>query len=156
MTRYAVLAVLAALLVGGSVGTAASTTGPTLKVAYNKKLKAKIIVDGKGLTLYMFKGDGNGAATCTDKIFPGCTKEWPPLIDSGTTEALAPLDASLLGTATRDDGKVQVTYNGHALYYFRGDGTTPPDRKPGQIYGQNYVLLWWVLGANGKPIKKRV
>ncbi|MHB8642180.1 MAG: COG4315 family predicted lipoprotein [Gaiellaceae bacterium] len=140
-----------ALLAGGAPA-GATTSAKTLKLAYSKELKAKILVDGKGLTLYMFGADPKNVATCTKSLDPQCPKSWPPL--RGPVTAGAGVSARLIATATRSDGIAQVSYNGHALYYFGGDGsTTPPDRKPGQINGQNFLSLWWVLDARGRPIK---
>jgi len=58
-----------------------------------------------------------------------------------------------LGTFKRSDGKLQVTYNGHALYYFRGAASSPADRKPGQLNGQGYITAFWVLNPRGRPIR---
>lgn len=44
----------------------------------------------------------------------------------GKPHAGTAVRASLLGTTKRKDGKLEVTYNRHPLYYFVGD------RKPGQ------------------------
>ena len=60
--------------------------------------------------------------------------------------------ASLLGTTKRKDGKLEVTYNHHPLYYF------VTDRKPGQTTGQGVNQFggpWWVLSAAGKEIHSR-
>jgi len=51
-----------------------------------------------------------------------------------------------LGTTTRTDGKVEVTYAGHPLYYFQ------KDKAPGDITGQGvngFGDLWWVLTPAG-------
>ena len=48
---------------------------------------------------------------------------------------------------TRDDGSVQVTYNGWPLYYFA------PDRGPGDARGQNSGDLWYVVSTYGGPIQ---
>jgi predicted lipoprotein with Yx(FWY)xxD motif len=53
------------------------------------------------------------------------------------------------GTTKRHDGKTEVTYNGHPLYYYAGDS------KPGAITGQGvkqFGAKWYVLGRNGKKI----
>ena len=58
-------------------------------------------------------------------------------------------DASLLGTTKRKDGKLQVTYHGHPLYFFL------PDKKAGDINGQGYVHfggVWWTVSAAGAKI----
>ena len=57
--------------------------------------------------------------------------------------------ASLLGTTTRTDGKVEVTYAGHPLYYFI------QDKKAGDTTGQGvngFGALWWVLSPSGAAI----
>jgi predicted lipoprotein with Yx(FWY)xxD motif len=151
MRRATVLAGAIAILALGATASA-TISGTTLKLAYSKELKTQILVDGKGLTLYVFGADTKNVGTCTKSIDPRCLSSWPPL--SGKVTAGRGVSAALIGTATRSDGKAQVSYNGHALYYFHGDGgTTPADRKPGQINGQNFLSLWWVLNAKGKPIK---
>jgi hypothetical protein len=59
------------------------------------------------------------------------------------------LNASLAGTATRPDGKPQVTYNGHPLYLFSGD------QNPGDANGQGSTAFggsWFALNAAGSPV----
>ena len=147
--RTRLVLVLAALAAG--VGVAgATTTGTTLKLAYNKELKAKIIVDAKGYALYMWTADPRNASVC--KAADECTKWWPPVIGPATVGA--GLSPKLVRSFTRAGGEQQVTYNGHALYRFHGYTSVPPDRKPGQINGQGLFKVWYVLGANGKPIKR--
>ena len=43
----------------------------------------------------------------------------------------------------RPDGKTQVTYNGHPLYYFASD-TAAGDAK-----GNGYGGIWFIATANG-------
>jgi predicted lipoprotein with Yx(FWY)xxD motif len=57
------------------------------------------------------------------------------------------VDASLLGTSARDDGTLQVTYNGHPLYHFAGD------QAPGDTNGQGVGGIWFVVSPAGDPIK---
>jgi predicted lipoprotein with Yx(FWY)xxD motif len=57
--------------------------------------------------------------------------------------------AGKLGTTMRSDGKTEVTYNGHPLYYYVGD------KKPGDMTGQGlnaFGALWYVLSPGGKAI----
>jgi predicted lipoprotein with Yx(FWY)xxD motif len=54
-----------------------------------------------------------------------------------------------LGTITRSDGTVQVTYNGHPLYYYAKDGDA------GDAYGQGikgFGAAWYVLAPSGNKI----
>ena len=80
-----------------------------------------ILVDGEGISLYLFMADtqNSGASTCGDD--DGCAEEWPPLVTDGDPVAGEGVDAAMLGTITRDDGTTQVTYNGWPLYLFEED-----------------------------------
>jgi predicted lipoprotein with Yx(FWY)xxD motif len=62
--------------------------------------------------------------------------------------ALDGIDASKLGTITRTDGSMQVTYFGWPLYYFAKDAT------PGDAMGQNMSDLWHVISPTGDQITK--
>ena len=54
--------------------------------------------------------------------------------------------AQLLGSAVREDGSHQVTYNGHPLYTFMGD------KKAGDSKGQGinrFGGLWYLVAPEG-------
>ena len=109
----------------------------------------QLLVDGQGRILYLFAADKTSASTCYD----ACSKAWPPfLADSGAAvDAMHGATAGLTGTKARTDGTVQVTYNGHPLYYYEGD------TKPGQIGCQgvdNFGGKWWVVDPQGNAITK--
>jgi predicted lipoprotein with Yx(FWY)xxD motif len=144
------IALAAGLALALAVSAAAAPSkAVVVKAAYNKALKATILVDGRGFTLYFWTADvpKNNSVCDTD---PGCAKLWAPLGAPAT--AGAGVKASLLGIST--DGKV-ATYNGHPLYFFRGGaGVGPADRKPGQLNGQGVYQVWWVLTPKGTAIKK--
>jgi len=136
-TRLAVLAAVIALPAlaaacggGGSSSApkatstpaaAAAATGGTVDAASSSL--GKILVAKNGMTLYMFASDQNGKSSCSGP----CAQYWPPY--TGTPKVGAGLDASLLGTTMRSDGKTQVTYDGHPLYTYAGD------TQPGQTSG---------------------
>ena len=100
-----------------------------------------ILVDGKGMTLYMFTKDSANTSACEGQ----CLVAWPPLI--GVPTEGADVDDSKLGSFTRADGRVQATYNGWPLYYWMNDA------KPGDATGQNVQGVWYVLDRDGEPIK---
>lgn len=134
---------------GGST-SAASTPAPTpngpatVAVAANAKL-GQILVDGGGRTLYLFEADKGTSSTC----YGSCATYWPPLLTNGSPAASGGADAMLLGTAKRTDGSVEVTYNGHPLYY------VVTDHNPGDATGQavnNFGALWYVVGPTGNKI----
>ena len=123
-----------------------TTTGGTT-VAVGKSRLGRILVDSKGITLYDFVTDKGGASSC----YGACAALWPPLITKGKPHAGHGVRPSLLGTTKRKDGKLEVTYKHHPLYYF------VTDRKPGQTTGQGVNQFggpWWVLSPAGKEIHR--
>ena len=142
----------------GAGEVAATTSGALVKAAYNKKLGTTIVVDNAGRTLYIFTEDVNGKDTaCTPQGPWGaeCPAIWPALTSVGAPRAGRGIKSSLLGVYKRGDGRRQVTYNSHPLYYFHGDPNTPPgDKKPGDTRGQGFAGEWYVLSSNGTPIRK--
>jgi predicted lipoprotein with Yx(FWY)xxD motif len=141
LTAATLLAVIAAAiaLAGGK------TTGARVHIA-NSPL-GRILVDSKGITLYDFVQDKGTTSVC----YGACAALWPPLLTHGKPIAGPGVRASLLGTTKRKDGKLEVTYGGHPLYYF------VTDRKPGQTTGQGVNQFggpWWVLSAAGKEIHR--
>jgi predicted lipoprotein with Yx(FWY)xxD motif len=125
--------------------SAAATAGATVAVK-GSKLGA-ILVDGNGRTLYLFEKDKGTTSSC----YGACAGGWPPDTTNGTPRAGTGVSASLLGTTTRTDGKTEVTYHGHPLYYFAGD------RKPGDTNGEGlnaFGAEWYVLSAAGNKVEK--
>lgn len=121
---------------------ASSTGGTVVNVATDAKL-GKILVDGKGMTLYIYTKDTPDTSTCSG----GCAKAWPPFVAAGSVTAGAGVDQSKLGTAALADGSKIVTYNHMPLYYWKGD------MKPGDTSGQGVGSVWFVIGPDGNPIK---
>lgn len=102
----------------------------------------EILVDRAGMTLYLFTQDTGGASACTE----GCAETWPPLLADGAPSGGEGIDASLLGTITRDDGTMQVTYNGRPLY------TYAADNAPGDTNGQGVGDVWYAVSPAGEAI----
>src|SRR5437763_88247 len=144
--KRAVLVLVALALLCAAAAPAARDSGvAVVKAAYNAKLKRPVLVNARGLTLYLFDADAGGSnSACVNDAVYHCSKAWPPLLTTGDPQAKDGAKAALLGTMPRDDGTTQVTYAGHRLYTFAGFKPTPPDRKPGVINGQGYVGLWWL------------
>ena len=101
-----------------------------------------ILVDGEGATLYLLADDNQGEPTCYDD----CATSWPPV--AGPVTAGDGADDALLGEVERSDGTVQATYNDWPLYYFGGDA------QAGDVNGQGAGGVWFVLGADGEPVKE--
>ena len=120
-----------------------AATGTTIAVATSKL--GQILVDGKGMTVYLFVVDTGTTSNC----YTSCATIWPPVLTTGAAQAGAGANASLLGTTTRTDGKTEVTYAGHPLYYF------VQDKAAGDTTGQGingFGGLWWVVSPSGAAI----
>jgi len=120
-----------------------AATGTTIAVAPSKL--GQILVDGKGMTVYLFVVDTGTTSNC----YTSCATIWPPVLTTGAAQAGAGANASLLGTTTRTDGKTEVTYAGHPLYYF------VQDKAAGDTTGQGingFGGLWWVVSPSGAAI----
>jgi predicted lipoprotein with Yx(FWY)xxD motif len=116
----------------GIVMTAAPGVA-VLNVANNAKL-GKVLVDGKGLTLYIFKLDTPGVSNCLST----CGATWPPLISKDAPVVASPEITGKVEIMTRPDGSQQVTYNGLPLYNFVLD--TRPGDTSGNGYGGNWTV----------------
>ena len=124
-----------------STGGEAAAGDATLMVAEHPDL-GPILVDSKGMTLYMFTKDEPDKVNCEGK----CLEAWPPLLVEGEPVAGEGVDASMLGTADMPDGTKIVTYNHMPLYYWAAD------TAPGQATGQDVNQVWYVVSPEGEPI----
>jgi predicted lipoprotein with Yx(FWY)xxD motif len=127
-----------------------ATTSVTVKTKKIKKLGV-VLVNGKGLTLYIFVRDKHKQVTCTSKA---CVTAWPPLKIKKGQKAVAAGAAkqSLLGKDKNPKGGFVVTYKHWPLYTYFADS------KPGQANGQAINLnggLWYVLSPAGKVIRTK-
>jgi predicted lipoprotein with Yx(FWY)xxD motif len=122
--------------------------------AYNKAVKATILVDARGLTLYIWTADPPDQSVCVNDPTYHCSKSWIPLRTTGAPIAKGGAKASLLGVITRADHTTQVTYKHHPLYTWVGFPPDPGDKRPGQVNGQGYLQSWYVLTPTAKLIKR--
>lgn len=104
-----------------------------------------IVVDGEGMTVYMFDKDTQGAdaSTCEGE----CADNWPAVtVDSEAPEVEGVTGE--VGTITGVDGETQLTLNGWPLYYFAGDSAA------GDVNGQGVNDVWWVLTPDGERMAR--
>lgn len=104
----------------------------------------EVLVDGEGMSLYLFQNDEPDESTCYDD----CAQTWPPLLTTGEPTAEGEADAALLGTTERDDGTTQVTYDGQPLYTYAADSA------PGDTSGQGVGDVWWLVDPAGDAIEE--
>jgi predicted lipoprotein with Yx(FWY)xxD motif len=101
-----------------------------------------MLFDSNKQAIYVFEKDSRNKTVC----YGECAEAWPPVFTKGTPEADEGVDASLLGTIERRDGRKQVTYAGRPLYFYAHE-------DPGVVLCHNVDLnggFWWVIGADGK------
>jgi predicted lipoprotein with Yx(FWY)xxD motif len=131
-----------ALLAVLAVAMPASASASTLKVRDSRY--GEVLVDGKGRILYLFTKERTSKSRC----YGNCANAWPPFFTKGKPRAGKGVDASLLGTTKRRNGKRMVTFNGHPLYYY------VTDTSPGEITCQDVFEFggtWLVVHPNGRP-----
>jgi predicted lipoprotein with Yx(FWY)xxD motif len=122
----------------------AAAAGATVKVADSRF--GRMLVDGRGFSLYLFTRDRRGKSRC----YGDCAKAWPPLITDGAPRAGRGARERLLGTTRRRSGKRQVTYRGHPLYYYVGE------TRAGQVLCQDVFEFggtWLVVSPGGRAIR---
>jgi len=91
--------------------------------------KGKALVDGKGMTLYVFDRDAAGKSNCTGQ----CATNWPPFAAAGDAKPSG--DWTII---TRDDGGKQWAYKGRPLYDWS------KDTKPGDATGDGVNNVWHI------------
>jgi predicted lipoprotein with Yx(FWY)xxD motif len=139
------------------LAVAAASAAAIVGTAHNTKLNADILVTGSGLTLYEYVSDvpqSKPFPFCVNDPNYHCSKHWIPLLTSGRPEAKGGAKQSLLGTVKRTDGTTQVTYKGHPLYTWKGGYGGVGDKKAGDVNGQDFLSLWYVLLPTGKVDRK--
>ncbi|MGN6797638.1 MAG: COG4315 family predicted lipoprotein [Gaiellaceae bacterium] len=111
------------LLAATLAGCGSSKSSSTVHLR-NSKL-GRIAVDSKGRTLYLFAADKDGKSTCSG----ACAATWPPY----------------------KVGSKQVSYHGHPLYYYAGDGTTPGSTKGEGL--NTFGAFWYVVDSSGRAVQ---
>jgi predicted lipoprotein with Yx(FWY)xxD motif len=121
----------------------AAANGTTLKLVSSQY--GQILADGSGQAFYLFGKEHSSRSQC----YGACAHKWPPVLVKGNPRAGPGGQGRLLGTARRRDGKLQLTYAGHAMYYYEGD-------SPGRVLCQGVNEFggpWLVVQPNGKPVR---
>jgi predicted lipoprotein with Yx(FWY)xxD motif len=139
----AAVALLAAVSITAAV--ASPSKGSRASVGVSKSSFGRILVDGRGHSLYVFGLDKGRMSMC----YGACAANWPPLISSGKAHARAGAKQSLIGRTRRMDGRWQVTYHGHPLYTF------VKDTAKGQTNGEGLQIFggeWDLIASSGAKI----
>ena len=122
---------------------ASRAPGPLVKL--RRSQFGRVLFSGRDQAIYLFTRDRRGKSRC----YGACAKAWPPFFANGAPRAGEAVRKSLLGTTRRRDGRRQVTYNGHPLYFYAHEG-------PRQVLCQNvdeFGGLWLVVKPDGRPVR---
>lgn len=134
---------------GSSTSSSHSSSGASgLMIATAKGSDGTYLTGASGRALYLWVADSNGRSNCSGS----CATNWPPVIVASTPKTSGAAIATDLGTITRSDGSKQLTYRGHPLYYFAGDG------EAGETNGQGsdgFGALWWLVSPAGTAITSK-
>lgn len=140
-----ILAVIAATAASAAVAAPARHAAQKPQVSLRSTPLGSILVDARGRTLYFLDSDPVGKSRCAG----ACAANWPPLVAKAAPRAGRGVKQSLLKTVRRADGRLQVVYSGHALYFFSGD------HAAGDTHGEGLTAFggtWFVVNARGERI----
>ena len=137
----AMVAVVAA--VTGLAASAQAAPGAAARLSVRSTEYGKAIFGPSGKVVYVFGADRGSTSRC----YGVCATAWPPLLTSAKPLAGTGVQAKLLGTTKRKDGTLQVTYNGHPLYYYSADKVRKVMCQHANMHGG----LWLIIKPNGRP-----
>jgi predicted lipoprotein with Yx(FWY)xxD motif len=146
MKRLALIAtaLLLALSALALAGPAHAGSKPGTKIVLGQSQFGRMLFNAGNQAIYMFDVETTKKPQC----YGACAKAWPPVYAKGKPRLGPGLKRSLVGTTRRSDGRVQVTYGGHPLYYYAHEG-------PDQVLCHNVVEFggtWLALRRSGHPV----
>jgi predicted lipoprotein with Yx(FWY)xxD motif len=124
--RKCITAFFATSLLSLCVSAALAQTAPASTADTSK---GKALVDGKGMTLYVFDRDATDTSNCNGQ----CATNWPPLMAGAAT-----VGSGGWSIVTRSDGGKQWAYKGKPVYTFS------KDTKPGDVTGDGVNSVWHI------------
>ena len=86
-----------------------------------KRVLGTPLFDGGGwhvFPVYSYSSDSASKSACQG----ACAAAWPPLLTAGSPGVEGAAQSGAVGTLTRPDGTLQVTYHGKPLYLFANEG----------------------------------
>jgi predicted lipoprotein with Yx(FWY)xxD motif len=137
-----VIAIIGAIVVSVTA-SAQATPSAAMRLTVRSTEYGKALFGPSGKVVYVFGADRGSTSHC----YGVCAKAWPPLLTSSAPIAGPGVRANLLGTTKRKNGKLQVTYNRHPLYYYEAD-------KVGKVMCQHANMhggLWLIIKPSGQP-----
>ena len=115
---------------------------PGTKLALGPSHVGSVLVDSVDQAIYLFDVEDTSKPEC----YGACARAWPPVYANGRPEVAESLDRELLDVTRRNDGRKQLTYGGHPLYYYAHEG-------PGEVLCHNVVEFggtWLAVTSAGE------
>ncbi len=104
----------------------------TIYVTKTNPEKGAYMTDLRGVTLYMFDEDVQGASNCNDS----CSIKWPPYLVEEPIPSQLPENMTVI---TRTDGTKQYAWKGMPLYY------SANDTQEGDLTGDRIGGVWHII-----------
>src|SRR5205823_4000643 len=112
--RLCLVAMVVVAVVAGLAGSARAAPGAAAGLSVRSTEYGKALFGPSGKVVYVFGADRSSTSRC----YGVCATAWPPLLKSAAPLVGPDMKTKLLGTTKRKNGTLQVTYNGHPLYYY--------------------------------------
>lgn len=126
--------------------TQGGTAGSNPIIVATAGASGPYLANSAGSALYFVEGDTDGSK-CTGP----CIEVWPPFLAGEVAPTpTAELQAEMLGTITRADGSVQVSYNHHPLYRYSADAGA--GRTAGNDVEDKWGK-WHLVGPDGDEVE---
>ena len=129
----------------GTSPTKATTPGGVLGVATTSL--GPVLVDGKGLTVYLLTADSPGHSSCAAQ----CLQFWPPVsVPAGSSVPSVQGASAPLAVTKATSGASILTAGGWPLYTFA------QDKAPGDVNGQgkkSFGGTWYAVSPSGMAVK---
>jgi predicted lipoprotein with Yx(FWY)xxD motif len=129
---------------GAAGSTAPAAPGDVLGVATTPL--GPVLVDSKGLTVYMLTADSPGHSTCSAQ----CLQFWPLVpAPAGSLVPMVSGISAALATTKATSGASMVTAAGWPLYTF------VKDAAPGDVTGEGVKTFggtWYAVSPSGTPV----
>ncbi len=101
-----------------------------------------VLIGSNGRTLFYLSTETSTSIQCTG----ACTSTWTPYVVAKASSPTKPASVhGSLSTTTRPNGAMQVTFDGHPVYFYAGDS------GPGQAKGLGIEGTWFVLSTTSSP-----
>jgi predicted lipoprotein with Yx(FWY)xxD motif len=122
---------------------ATASAAQTAELAVADSSLGQIVVDGTGMTAYVFDKDAanSGTSACAGQ----CATLWPAITTTSDTPTVDGVTGTV-GTIPTADGGKQITINGLPIYTYSADSAA------GDVTGQGFGGVWWTIAPSGDKI----